>query len=447
MKTIKTNDATRIVALALLFLSFIVSTAVQAQVSGAVFTTDSSCSGTDLNIYGSKSDVYVDGGPAGKSGSGLPPGSYCVQVTAPDGTVLGVSAPGAVTVNSSGSFVQCYQLSAILNTASSGFTAAGYDDTNNPGGEYKVWVSTDCTFNPSSSKTDNFKVKSGGGGPGSTATICVTKFYDANANGVQDPGEPNIVGWEYCIVGVSGFTDKRFTFNPPQCLVVDPDTYSVTEGTPVETSWVHTTATEVDFTLAAGGSQNVSFGNVCLGPGGGLTLGFWSNKNGQAMITKAELCFLDSLCLTATGSHFAPVAGCPTPSSAQFSAGKTALRNWLLNATAVNMAYMLSAQLATMELNVLSGSVSGSALVYEPCLITYGFSTTGFISINDLMTDANNALCASGGGYTPSGSPNRAAEECLKNALDHANNNLNFVQGAPCPFSFSTTDTCPFTNP
>ena len=31
---------------------------------------------------------------------------------------------------------------------------------------------------------------------------------------------------------------------------------------------------------------------------------------------------------------------------------KTALHDWLLNANATNMAYMLSAQLAAMELNV-----------------------------------------------------------------------------------------------
>jgi len=31
--------------------------------------------------------------------------------------------------------------------------------------------------------------------------------------------------------------------------------------------------------------------------------------------------------------------------------------------------------------------------------------------------------------------------------LDDANNNLNFVQGSPCPFSFGANDTCPFTNP
>src|SRR6266487_4362185 len=82
----------------------------------------------------------------------------------------------------------------FVYSASSGFTVLGYDDTNNPGGEYKVWVSTDCNFINNNTKTDNFKVVAGGGG--STATLCVNKFYDANANGIND--DPiQINGWKY----------------------------------------------------------------------------------------------------------------------------------------------------------------------------------------------------------------------------------------------------------
>jgi hypothetical protein len=114
------------------------------------------------------------------------------------------------------------------------------------------------------------------------------------------------------------------------------------------------------------------------------------------------------------------------------------LNTWLLNATATNMAYILSAQLATMELNVLSGNVSGTALVYAPqlsaCGAIAGLSSLGFISINDLMTAAAASLCADS--YTLSGNPDRACQEALKTALDDANNNLNFTQSSPCTFSF-----------
>ena len=65
---------------------------------GAIFTTDSTCTDVNLNIFDDKEDVYIDGGPAHPGAAGLPDGSYCVQVTDPSGqTVLGMSDPGAVT--------------------------------------------------------------------------------------------------------------------------------------------------------------------------------------------------------------------------------------------------------------------------------------------------------------------------------------------------------------
>jgi len=59
---------------------------------GAIFTTDSTCSGVDLNIYGAKADVFLNGGPAHPGAASLPDGSYYVQVTDPSGAcVLGTS--------------------------------------------------------------------------------------------------------------------------------------------------------------------------------------------------------------------------------------------------------------------------------------------------------------------------------------------------------------------
>jgi hypothetical protein len=390
---------------------------------GAVFTTDSTCTGVDLNIYGSKDDVYISGGPSHPGAASLPDGSYCVQVTSPDGTVLGQSAAGGVTVVG-GQFAQCYQLSSILNTATSGFTTPGYDDTNNPGGEYKVWVSTDCTFTNNSTKTDNFKVRSGGGGSGNTSTLCVTKFYDANANGIKDGNEQDITGWLFQV-----FADDnlQLTRETPRCMVLDPGTYTVIEGTPVESNWIRSTDSEFGVNLVADKETDVAFGNVCLGAGGGLTLGFWSNKNGQKLETAADFTFLNSLCLVnATGGH--------QTFSTTLTTAKNQLNTWLLNATATNMAYMLSAQLATMELNVRHGFVSGAALVETGGCGNAGFDGS-FITINDLMAAANQSLCAHPN--TVSAGPDRAYQECLKNALDDANNNKNFVESSPCPFSFS----------
>src|SRR5947207_7706025 len=192
----RSGHAFSIVILALAFAGlFLAPSALRADppLPGAIFTTDSTCTDVNVNIYDNKEDVYIDGGPAHPGAAGLPDGSYCVQVTDPSGaTVLGKSDPAAVTVVD-GEFVQCYQLTSILKTGSSGFTVPGYDDTPNPGGEYKVWVSTDCDFINNSTKTDNFQVRT----DCLKGTVCVTKFYDANANGVQDDGEADIASWQF----------------------------------------------------------------------------------------------------------------------------------------------------------------------------------------------------------------------------------------------------------
>jgi hypothetical protein len=389
------------------------SAVLAAPISGAVFTTEAACDGTNVNIFTSKDAVYLDGGPAHEGAAGLPDGDYYVQVTEPNGTVLGKTTTASVSVTG-GEFDVCYQLSAILSTASSGFTVAGYDTTSNAGGEYKVWASQDPTFPNASSKTDNFKVDEEVTQP---ATLNVIKFYDANANGINDDAQL-ITGWK---VRIQDNIDLiRFT---PVSIVVDPDTYTVTEFMPIETNWVSTTANPVVITLAAGQTATVEFGNLCLGAGGGRTLGFWSNKNGQALIGAADLAMLVALNLrNANGTHFDPATA-------------AALRTWLLNATATNMAYMLSAQLAAMELNVFNGFVSGGSLIYAPG--TESANALGFATIDDVMAEANTLLGSADPLVIGSSSALRPLAEALKDALDDANNNLTFVQPTPCAFSFA----------
>jgi hypothetical protein len=84
-------------------------------------------------------------------------------------------------------------------------------------------------------------------------------------------------------------------------------------------------------------------------------------------------------------------------------------RKWLLNATATNM---LSAQPAATELDVNYGIPpdDGNAMVYAP-----GANAAGFISVNNLMSEADAALLANG--LTLDGSPNRADQQALKRTL------------------------------
>ena len=404
--------------------SFLAASSLRAApMPGAIFTTDSTCTEVNVNIYDHKGDVYIDGGPDHPGSAGLPDGNYCVQVTDPSGhDVLGMSDPGAVTVVD-GEFVECYQLMAICKTGSSGFTVPGFDDTTNPGGEYKVWVSTDCEFANNTSKTDNFQVEE----ECTKSSIAITSFYDANANGVPDQGDQDMLGWMFRVFGHDNLQIMKRTPNYTHVL---HGAYTAIAGNTVEPNWVHTTPVKVDFVSEHNDYGDVvtpvAFGNACLGEGGGNTMIYWSNKTGQGSINAGDLAFLSSLYLrNAKGADYNP-------------ATNKAVSTWGLNASTTNMAYMLSAQLTAMELNVRHGLVNGDARVHAPALSAFGtvagLNSLGFISVNNLMDAASAEIEAHG--FVNSTSPYRAFQEALNGALDGANSNRTFVQSQPCGFSF-----------
>jgi uncharacterized repeat protein (TIGR01451 family) len=244
------------------------------------------------------------------------------------------------------------------------------------------------------------------------AIFSVVKFYDVNANGVMDAGEPQLNNWRFTINGEP--------YSTPIGANLNAGTYYILELRPNENCWIATTATSVTLELEDGDDETIYFGNVCLGPGGGKTLGFWSNKNGQALFGSEDLATMVALNLrNANGTHFDP-------------ANYSTFRAWLVRAKATNMAYMLSAQLAAMKLNVLNGFVDGSALVYAPG--TTSANPIGFATVNNLMAEANAELGLHG--LTLAGGPYRGYQEALKNALHRANNNRTFVQPIPCGYTF-----------
>jgi len=277
---------------------------------------------------------------------------------------------------------------------------------------------------------------------GCAATITVKKFYDLNTDGLDNDNMP-VAQWQITLTG----TDENSQAVGPIVQMTDANgiasfsglingSYTVTETVPA--GWVSTTTATANVTVSSCTSPaQVNFGNVCLGAGGtGGGVGLWTNKNGQALITGAYLCALNNLCLrNGDGSHFDPVAGCPMPSTQQVNAGRTNLRNWMLAATATNMSYMLSSQFAALELNVLSGRIDPTKLVYAPG--TNSANAAGFATINSLRMEADALLCAYG--VTDAGHPQRARAEALKNAMEGANLNSNFVQAQPCNGSATTT--------
>ena len=172
----------------------------------------------------------------------------------------------------------------------------------------------------------------------------------------------------------------------------------------------------------------VDFGNYCTIPSGGLTLGFWSNKNGQTVLQAHDPAWrtlLNGLNLrTANGGLYQVPSG-------SFSTAYSNFRTWLLGATATNMAYMLSAQLSALELNIAYKGVLGSS--YDLC---------SDMTINQLMTNSSASLLTYPLTTSSSNPSARAAQEGWKNCIDAINTGGPVIPAQPCDHSGASV-TCP----
>ncbi len=424
-------------------------TPASAQFSGGIFTSTSTGTTVNANIYDLRTDVFLNGGPQNVNTPGLPNGTYYFQVTDPSGATL-LSTDNAIcrqlVVSNgrvAGSTGPCPHQNGALNllNGSRPVQLAPINFTPNPGGEYKVWLIAQssavasCTptvseqdplvilFTNNCSKTDNFKVREQPR-PEEPQYISITgyKWYDANTDCVKDPSELIIPGWriEKRPPNTADITYTAGNGLYGFLVLANSGVYVISEVLPGGgATWVNTCPLSGQVNAQQVDVAGPNFGNVCLGPGGGLTLGFWSNKNGQALIAGDDLQMLRWLNLrNADGTDFDPN-------------DYNTFRTWILSATATNMSYMLSAQLAAMALNVYNNKVSTSALLYAPGVT--GANSAGFINVVTLINEASSQLGLDGNAI--SGDSNRAYQELIKNALDQGNNNLNFVQAQACPFT------------
>lgn len=426
--------------------------ASEGGVPGGVYTSKAdSCELTQVSAYALKAEVHLNGGADRGGAAGLLPNTaYHVRVTTPSGNeVLGTSGSEQPVVTDATGKFRCLKLvDLVWRTDTTGAVTGvrGFRDTTNAAGEYKVWISTSTDFASAYAKSDSFKVTERDGSTTPTeptgGTVHVKKFYDANANGQWDLGEPWLTNWSVTLTGVSGVrqTPTSYTGLPLAERVAG-------ELRPVEANWYATNAyvgadpfvgtppttlssnplylNQVAVAPTASNSvQTAYFGNVCVGAGGGRGLGYWANKNGEATMQSsgmdARLAGLRDLNLfDGDGVAFDP-------------ASYGDLSAWLLSGRATNMAYMLSVQMAAAWLNTTAGGVPSSSLVHAPGAI--GANAAGFIALGSLIDEANDSLAANP--VTRAGMPQRTYQELLKNALDASNNNQNFVQATPCGFSF-----------
>jgi len=455
---------------AIMVTGYVITTTVSAaSFFGAIYTTDNTGTGVDLNIYPDKESVYLNGGPQNQNGRGLPDGTYYFQVTDPSGHVL-LSSDAAecrqalvVLGKMAGpTGPACQHAAALANDAngSLGVQLAPFDTTPNAGGEYKVWLirQTDSTsvdsvdnkvihFKDNDSKTDNFKVNiecpdpcgPPPPPPPDTFSIGGSKFFDVNANGVFDVGQDFPLGG---FLIRSELDPALISGNPVNRLTLADGTWSISGipnltdfwtyeiipnacNAPAGSFWQQTlpTATglitppSLDPTQVRGYAGTIEgldvthldFGNRCIRNGsGGLTIGFWSNKNGQALETSADFTALN-------GYNLRNANGSDRDFTGTLTQMKSSYNSWLLSANATNMAYMLSAQMSATYLNVAHAKIDGTALL----------DVGGQIgTINGWITEANTSL----GSYPNTTSPHaqRANQERLKNIFDAINNN-NFL--------------------
>lgn len=120
-------------------------------------------------------------------------------------------------------------------------------------------------------------------------TITACKFYDFDRNERQSgPLEVDLSGWPMTLTGT---TFEGTVVGPDRqdtgangCVTFSrlvEGSYVVTEGTPNEPGWSHTTPASQAVIVNPGQNQTVRFGNVCVTPfTGGLTMGYWKTHTG-----------------------------------------------------------------------------------------------------------------------------------------------------------------------
>ena len=366
-----------------------------AQITGSIHTTTSNGTVVNGNVYGQASDVYLAGGPSANSpctAPGLPDGHYYFQVTDPSGAAL-LSLDSILDreVVVQGGVIQSH----VTATHATGNGPCGsrvvqlipFAPTPSASGEHKVWLTPVAAydpalsgfhgFQPSSSKTDNFKVRSGT--PVEQSVISGFKFYDHSEDGVWNPGvdpaEVPIAGWRIEILRNGVVDDVTYTDDVGRYTFIrdrDGATWTIREIAPggfigdgiAGAVWLATTQRWGTVVADAAEVHGPDFGNISfeVKPGVGRTKGFWHNRNGKAILALNDAQWRDTLTvrhdiilnLRRPVQSNDPQTSIfrPLPLPATFEAAHADFAAWIVgNPTIGHAGFILSSQLAASILN------------------------------------------------------------------------------------------------
>lgn len=278
-----------------------------------------------------------------------------------------------------------------------------WDLTNGPSNPYLIAGG----FNPATNQCairsyEGFRI-----GDGNGSDVSGVVFSDLDHDGLRDPGEPGLPGWEVRLVdaltSVPAITGANGAY-----LFENVAAGSYTVELTLQPGFLATTASNYSIEVCSCANVAVADFGVAtqVVASNGHTIGYWGNKHGLALVQQYNIL------ATLPALHIVNQAG-------QYVAPATlsAFKSWLQNANSVNMAYMLSAQLVAMHCSITVGNVDPLAVIDDPEL--------GIVTIGSVVQQAIASLALHP--LTLVGSPFRAEQTRLKNALDRANNNQNWM--------------------
>ncbi|WP_165067187.1 Ig-like domain-containing protein [Paludisphaera rhizosphaerae] len=342
------------------------------------------------------------------------------------------------------------------NSIGSGSTEGGFNATSTASGALGAG---NYTYNASVAGDDNY-----------FGAVSVDEHFTV------DKADPTITTQAYPVSGVVGIVvlnDKAtlsggyiptgtivFTLKAPDSSIVYTNTITVNGNGVYDTktmgnnpsgklalqtgnyTWVAVYSGDVNNNGAQDDGVNETA--TVLGAQDGKTIGFWGNKNGQKVLTgkTGGTTLLASFYDPLFGAKGALVNPCDMTKSVLVDANGNYVKlsdlnsysfinNYLQNATATNMAYMLSAQMLATEFNVLAGYVAAGSLIYLPAVSTltashltqlagHGFTGTSY-TVQQFLNAAILELIAHP--KTIASGPDRIYQEALKNIFDAVNNN------------------------